>query len=63
VTIGSFLAIFNQAIGQPIVPKMSVWKAAAFSAGLGLCMLSYPIHAAPASGGDTVRGLSDAAAH
>ena len=39
---------------------MSLWKAAAFSAGLGLSMLSYPVHAAPSSGGDTVQGLYDA---
>ena len=32
----------------------------AFAAGLGLSMLSYPIHAAPASGSDTVQGLFDA---
>jgi len=42
---------------------MSLWKAAAFSAGLGLSMLSYPVHAAQESGGDTVQGLYDAAAH
>src|SRR5580692_1768778 len=29
-------------------------------AGLGLSMLSYPVHAAPSSGGDTVQGLYDA---
>ena len=32
----------------------------AFAAGLALSMLSYPVHAAPASGGDTVQGLYDA---
>ena len=37
-----------------------MWKAAAFAAGLGLSMLSYPVHAAPSSGGDTVQGLYDA---
>jgi phospholipid transport system substrate-binding protein len=37
-----------------------LWKAAAFAAGLGLSMLSYPVHAAPSSGGDTVQGLYDA---
>jgi len=63
VTIRSFLAISNRAIGQPIVPKMSLWKAVAFSAGLGLSMLSYPVHAASATGGDTAQGLYDAAAH
>ena len=39
---------------------MPLWKAAAFAAGLGLSMLSYPVHAAPSSGGDTVQGLYDA---
>jgi phospholipid transport system substrate-binding protein len=32
----------------------------AFAAGLGLSVLSYPVHATPASGGDTVQGLYDA---
>ena len=32
----------------------------AFAAGLGLSMLSCPVHAAPANGGDTVQGLYDA---
>jgi phospholipid transport system substrate-binding protein len=42
------------------LPKTTVWKAAALAAGLGLAMLSYPAHATPASGGDTVQGLYDA---
>src|SRR6201993_2664150 len=37
-----------------------MWKAVALSAGIGLAMLSYPVHAAPASGGDTVQGLYEA---
>jgi phospholipid transport system substrate-binding protein len=37
-----------------------LWKAVAFATGLGLSMLSYPVHAAPANGGDTVQGLYDA---
>ena len=41
-------------------PKMTVWKAVALAAGVGLAMLSYPVHAAPATGGDTVQGLYDA---
>jgi phospholipid transport system substrate-binding protein len=45
---------------QPSVPRLPLWKAAAFVAGLGLSMLSYPVHAAPSSGGDTVQGLYDA---
>jgi phospholipid transport system substrate-binding protein len=32
----------------------------ALSGALGLATLSYPVHAAPASGGDTVQGLYDA---
>jgi phospholipid transport system substrate-binding protein len=45
---------------MPIVPKTPAWKAAAVAAGLGLAMLSCPVHAAPASGGDAVQGLYDA---
>jgi phospholipid transport system substrate-binding protein len=60
VKIRSFPAILNQSIGQSIVAKMPLSKAVAFAAGLGLCMLSCPVHAAPTSGGDTVRGLYDA---
>jgi len=59
VAIRSFSAIFNQAITEPMAPKTPLWKAAAFAAGLGLSMLSYPVHAAPSSG-DTVQGLYDA---
>jgi len=39
---------------------MRLCKAVAFAAGLGLSILSHPLHAAPASGGDTVQGLYDA---
>jgi phospholipid transport system substrate-binding protein len=46
-------------MSMPIVPKTPVWKAAAVAAGLGLAMLSYPCHAAPASGGATVQALYD----
>jgi phospholipid transport system substrate-binding protein len=42
------------------LPKKTMWKAAALAAGLGLAMLSYPVHAAPTSGGDTVQGLYEA---
>ncbi len=45
---------------QSIEPKMSLCKAVAFAAGLGLAVLSCPAHAAPASSGDTVQGLYDA---
>ncbi len=60
MAIGSFSAIFNQAITKSMVLKTPIWKAAAFAAGLGLSMLCYPVHAAPSSGGDTVQGLYDA---
>jgi phospholipid transport system substrate-binding protein len=59
VTIRFLPAIFNQAICQPIVPTKALWKPVAFAAGLGLSMLSCPVHAAPSSG-DTVQGLYDA---
>jgi phospholipid transport system substrate-binding protein len=42
------------------LPKKTMWKAAALAVGLGLAMLSYPVRAAPTSGGDTVQGLYDA---
>ena len=40
--------------------KTQVWKAVALAVGVGLAMLSYPVHAAATSGGDTVQGLYDA---
>ena len=45
---------------MPIVPKTPAWKAAAVAAGLALAVFSYPVHAAPPSGGDAVQGLYDA---
>ena len=41
------------------LPKKAKWKAAALALGFGLAMLSYPVHAAPMSSGDTVQGLYD----
>jgi len=43
-----------------IAPKMLFWKVVATATGLGLGVLSYPVHAATPSGGDTVQGLYDA---
>ena len=60
MTLRYFGTVFNQATGRPIVPKTPTWKAAALAAGLALGSLSCPVHAAPASGGDTVQGLYDA---
>ena len=45
---------------MPLGPKMPLWKAVAFAGGLGLSMLSYPVHAAAANGGDIVQGLYEA---
>jgi len=39
---------------------MPLSKAVALAAGLDLCMLACPVHAAPTTSGDTVRGLYDA---
>src|SRR5246500_358675 len=47
-------------MGKATLWKTLVWKAAALVGGLGLGILSCPVHAAPASGGDTVQGLYDA---
>ena len=60
MSIHTFSADFNQTTCLPVVPKTSLWKAVALAAGLGLGVLSYPVHAAPASGGETVQGLYDA---
>jgi len=57
MTTRSFPQFFNQAIGQPILQKMLLCKAVAFAAGIGLSILSYPVHAT--SSGDTVQGLYD----
>ena len=43
----------DQAVRKPIVSKAPVWKVMALGAGIGLAMLSYPVHAAPASGADS----------
>ena len=45
---------------QPTVSKTSVWKAVVLGVGISLAMLSSPVHAAPASGGETVQGLYEA---
>ena len=47
-------------MGKATLAKTMAWKVAALVSGLGLGMLSYPVHAAPSSGGDTVKGLYDA---
>jgi phospholipid transport system substrate-binding protein len=47
-------------MGKATLAKTMVWKAAALVSGLGLGMLSYPVHAAPSGGGGTVKGLYDA---
>ena len=60
MTIGSIPVIFSRTVGQSIAAKMPLSKAVAFAAGLGLSVLSHPVHAAPSNSGDTVQGLYDA---
>jgi phospholipid transport system substrate-binding protein len=60
MTMRSFAVVCREAVDRPIVPKAGMLKALALAAGLGLGMVTYPVAAAPASGGDTVRGLYDA---
>jgi phospholipid transport system substrate-binding protein len=60
MTIRSFAMVWREAGDRPSVPYAPMLRALALVAGLGLGMLSYPVHATPASGGDTVRGLYDA---
>ena len=60
MTMRSFSAVCREAVDRPVVRKAAMLKALALAAGLGLGVVSYPVHAAPASGGDTVRGLYDA---
>jgi phospholipid transport system substrate-binding protein len=47
-------------VRKPILSKTPVWKAATLAAVFGLATVSYPAHAAPVSGGDTVQRLYDA---
>ena len=60
MTMRSFAVVCREAVDRPVARKAPTLKALALAAGLGLGMVSYPVHAAPASGGDTVRGLYDA---
>jgi len=60
MTMRSFSVVRREAVDRPVVRKAPMLKALALAAGLGLGMVSYPVHAATASGGDTVRGLYDA---
>ena len=60
MAIGNFQAIFAHHDEPPIAPKKPLWKHAAFAAGLGLSILSYPVHAAQVSSSDTVESLYQA---
>ena len=60
MAIRYFSAVFDQPITEPKIPKTPMWRALALAAGLALGMLCYPVHAATASGSDTVQGLYDA---
>src|SRR5260370_4417418 len=50
----------NEAMRKPIVPKVSAPKALCLAAMLAAAAPTSPVHAAPATGGDTVQGLYDA---
>jgi phospholipid transport system substrate-binding protein len=54
------MATRSLSVIQRATPRMPLRKAVAFAAGVGLSMLSYSVHAAPASSGDTVQGLYSA---
>ena len=54
------MATRSLSVIQRATPRMPLRKAVAFAAGVGLSMLSYSVHAAPASSGDTVQGLYNA---
>jgi phospholipid transport system substrate-binding protein len=54
------MATDSLSVIQRATSKMPLRKAVAFAAGVGLSMLSYSVHAAPANSGDTVQGLYDA---
>jgi phospholipid transport system substrate-binding protein len=56
----SFSRILGQNTSRSILRGTITGKALALAAGISLGMLSCPVHAATASGGDTVQGLYDA---
>jgi len=60
MTIRSFATIRIETMHRPMLVRAPIWRTLAFAVGLGLGTLSCAVHAAPASGGDTVRGLYDA---
>ena len=60
MTILSFATIRFETMHRSMLVRAPMWRTLAFAAGLGLGTLSCAVHAAPASGGDTVRGLYDA---
>ncbi|MBV8132062.1 MAG: ABC transporter substrate-binding protein [Alphaproteobacteria bacterium] len=49
----------DQTACRPTVRRSPLCKALAFAAGITLSMFSYTVHAAPLSGGDTVKSLYD----
>src|SRR5215469_7617405 len=56
----SFSTVLGQTTSRSILRGTTLGKALALVAGISLGMLSCPVHAAAASGGDTVQGLYDA---
>ena len=59
VTILAFPKCSGQTAYLPTVRRSPLCKALAFAAGVALSTFSYTVHAAPLSGGDTVKGLYD----
>src|SRR5215468_4102750 len=60
MTMRSFATIRVETMHRPTRVRAPIWRTFAFAVGLGLGTLSCAVHAAPASGGDTVRSLYDA---
>ena len=56
----SFSTILAQTNSRPILRGKTLGKALALATGISLGILSCPVHAAAASGGDTVQGLYNA---
>ena len=56
----SFSTILGQTTRRPILTGTTMGRALALAAGISLGVLSCPVHASAASGGDTVQGLYDA---
>src|SRR5215472_16930051 len=59
MTIFTYSAVFGFTLRQNNVQTKPTWRASALAGGIALGMLLSPAHAAPLSGGATVKGLYD----